>query len=128
MGMRSWREKARQLKTDTYTLYLASKHPRVPWYVKLFTALIVLYALSPIDLIPDFIPVLGYLDDIIVIAAGFSLAIKMIPGEVLVECRAKAGIELNDGKRKRWIAPLVIVGVWLMVVSIVVRFVVDAVS
>ncbi len=128
MGMRSWRERAKRLKNDTYTLYLASKHPLVPWYVKLFIALIVLYALSPIDLIPDFVPVLGYLDDVIIIAAGFSLAIKMIPGEVLLECRAKASTELSDGKPKKWLPALIIVGIWLLIIFIVVRFVLDAVS
>lgn len=128
MGMRSWRERAKQLKSDTYTLYIASKHPLVPWYVKLFTALIVFYVLSPIDLIPDFVPVLGYLDDLIIIAAGFSLAIKMIPGEVLVECRAKARAELNDAKLKKWIPALVIVGIWILVLFVVVRFVVDVAS
>lgn len=128
MGMRRWRERAKQLKNDTYALYLACKHPLVPWYVKLFTALIVFYVLSPIDLIPDFIPVLGYLDDVIIITAGFSLAIKMIPGEVLLECRAKASTELSDGKPKKWIPALVIVGIWLLVLSMVVRFVADAVS
>ncbi len=128
MGMRRWRERAKQLKNDTYTLYLASKHPQVPWYLKLFIALIVLYALSPIDLIPDFVPVLGYLDDIIIIAAGFSLAIKMIPGEVLLECRAKAGAELDGGKQKSWVAALVIVGIWLLILFIVIRFVLDVAS
>ena len=83
IGLSYLREKAKQLKTDVYALYLAYKDPRVPWYAKAFMALIIGYALSPIDLIPDFIPVLGYLDDLIIIPAGISLSLKMIPKEVL---------------------------------------------
>ncbi len=122
INVKRWKERAKQLKTDTYALYLACKHPRVPWYAKLFMALVVCYALSPIDLIPDFIPVLGYLDDLIIIPAGISLSLKMIPREVLEECRDKAKLELSGGKPKNWVAAFIIVLVWLIVVFLVVRF------
>jgi uncharacterized membrane protein YkvA (DUF1232 family) len=85
-------QKAKHLKTETYTLYLAYKDPRVPCYVKVLIAMIIGYTLSPIDLIPDFIPVLGYIDDLIIIPAGISLTIKMIPEEVLEEYREKLSL------------------------------------
>lgn len=86
----SWRQKAKQLKAETYCLYLAYRHPKVPWYAKAFMFVIVAYALNPIDLILDFIPVLGYVDDLIIVPAGIFLALKMIPKEVLEECREKS--------------------------------------
>src|SRR5512135_724264 len=85
-----WKERARQLKTEVYALYLAYRDPRTPWYAKIFTALVVGYAFSPIDLIPDFIPVFGYLDDLVVVPLGAYLAIRMIPKQVMVESRLKA--------------------------------------
>jgi uncharacterized membrane protein YkvA (DUF1232 family) len=85
-----WRERARQLKTEVQALRLAYRDPRVPWYAKWILACVVGYALSPIDLIPDFIPVLGYVDDLILVPLGILLAMRMIPKEVLQECREKA--------------------------------------
>ena len=90
MDIKSWKEKTERLKTEVYALYLAYKDPRVPFYAKVFVAAVVGYALSPIDLIPDFIPVLGYLDDLIIVSVGISISIRMIPKEVLGECREKA--------------------------------------
>ncbi len=81
---------ARNLKRDSYALYLASRDPRVPWYAKALAVAIAAYALSPIDLIPDFIPVLGYLDDLIILPLGIWLAIALVPDEVMAECRARA--------------------------------------
>ena len=78
-----WRKRAGELKTETYALYLAYKHPKVPWYAKGLAACVVAYALDPIDLIPDFIPVLGVLDDLILVPLGISIVIKMIPADVL---------------------------------------------
>jgi len=122
ISIKSWREKVTQLKTDTHALYLACKDPRVPWYVKVFIAAIVAYVLSPIDLIPDFIPVLGYLDDLIIISAGFSLALKMIPKEVLEECREKAKSEPISG-RSKWIVAFIIVLIWLLVSYLILKFI-----
>ena len=119
---RSWREKARQLRTEVYVLYLAFRDKRVPWYAKAFVALIVAYALSPIDLIPDFIPVLGYLDDLVLIPAGIYLALKMIPREVLEECRQRARYEPIASKSK-WAAAAIIVLIWLMVVYLISRLI-----
>src|ERR1700694_496145 len=89
----TWKQRARQLKRETYAMCLAYKDPRVPWYARVFAAGIVAYAFSPIDLIPDFIPILGYLDDLIIVPLGIALALKMIPPHVMAECRAKAALE-----------------------------------
>ena len=81
---------ARHLKRDSHAIYLASRDPRVPWYAKALAVAVAAYALSPIDLIPDFIPVLGYLDDLIIVPLGIWFVVRLIPDEVMVECRAKA--------------------------------------
>jgi uncharacterized membrane protein YkvA (DUF1232 family) len=98
------RERAKHLKRDTYALYLAYHDPRVPWYAKAVCACTVGYALSPIDLIPDFVPVLGYLDDLIIVPAGLSLAIKLIPNEVMCECRSKAVERMSQKGPKNYAA------------------------
>lgn len=105
------REKARNLKRETYALYLACRDPRTPWYAKIFAGAIVAYALSPLDLIPDFIPVLGYLDDLVLVPLGIVLAMKMVPTPVLVDCRAKAQTITDRPTSRR--AAAVIVTVWL---------------
>lgn len=115
-----WKEKARQLKTEVYVLYLSFKDPRVPWYAKAFVILIVAYALSPVDLIPDFIPVLGYVDDLILIPAGIYLALKMIPREVLEELRQRAKSEKISSK-SGWVATAVIVLIWLLVLYLIIK-------
>jgi uncharacterized membrane protein YkvA (DUF1232 family) len=86
------REWARLVKRDVYALYLASRDPRVPWYAKALAVAVAGYALSPIDLIPDFVPVLGYLDDVILVPLGILLAIRLIPPEIMAEHRAAAAI------------------------------------
>ncbi len=116
------KQRAKLLKTETYTLYLAYRDPRVPWYAKVFVAAIVGYALSPIDLIPDFIPVLGYVDDLIIVPGGVFLALKMIPREVLEECREKAKSEPISGKAK-WVVAFVIISVWLLVIYLLFRLI-----
>lgn len=113
-AMENWKQRARQLKTEIYTIYLAYRDPRVPWYARLFAACVVGYAFSPIDLIPDFIPVLGYIDDLILIPLGITLALKMIPHNVLAECREKAREVLSRGKRTNRAAAAVITGIWLV--------------
>ncbi len=109
----SWRQRVRQLKTETYALYLASKDRRVPWYARLFVICVVAYAFSPLDLIPDFIPVLGYLDDLVLVPLGIIVARKMIPAEVMVECRTRAQELLSNGKPTNWVAAGVIIAIWL---------------
>jgi len=112
--MQSLKSKARALKSDTLALYLAARDPRVPWYAKVLAAAIVAYALSPIDLIPDFIPILGYLDDVILVPLGIALVLRMIPAEVLEECRARARSELAGSRPVSRAAAVVIVLLWLL--------------
>ncbi|MDF2840203.1 MAG: hypothetical protein K0Q99_975 [Clostridia bacterium] len=108
--------KAKGIKQEVAALYLAYRHPDVPWYAKVFIAIIIGYAISPIDLIPDFIPVLGYLDDLILIPAGIALALKMIPKEVMRECRKQAA-EMNRSTMGRgWIAAALILLLWAVLV------------
>ena len=112
--LEGFKNRVRHLKRETYTLYLAARHPSTPWYAKLFVAGVVAYAFSPIDLIPDFVPVLGYLDDLIVIPLGIVVAIKLVPPGVLAECRARALEVESVGKPVSRIAALVIIGIWVL--------------
>ena len=123
MDLKSWKAKSKQFKTEVVALYLASKHPGTPWYAKVLAALIIGYALSPIDLIPDFIPVVGYLDDLIIIPAGIALLIKIIPRDILEECRAKAQSDVLNRKSKNWVAGVIIVFIWLLAVYLILRLV-----
>lgn len=111
------KRRARHLKAELYALYLAYRDPRVPWYARLFAAGVVAYAISPIDLIPDFIPVLGYLDDLILVPLGIVLVLRMIPPEVMADCRERAKEVSREGRRTSWVAAGVIVGIWLLVVT-----------
>jgi len=114
------RERIEAARRETFALYLACRDPRVPWYVRAMGAAVVAYALSPIDLIPDFIPVLGYLDDLVIIPAGVVLVRKMIPAPILAEHRAAAQTRLAAGGRSGWIAAGVVVVCWVAVVGVVV--------
>jgi uncharacterized membrane protein YkvA (DUF1232 family) len=110
----SWKIKARALKVQTIALYYAMRDPRVPWYAKAWGAVVVAYAFSPIDLIPDFIPVLGYLDDLVLIPLGVALTLRMIPPAVMAECQARA--EASQGIHRSWIAAAIIILVWLLAI------------
>ncbi len=123
MGAKTWKTKSRQLKREIYALYLASRHPRTPWYAKVLAALIIGYALSPIDLIPDFIPILGYLDDLILVPLGIALLIKIIPGGILEECRIKAEGDLSKESPKNWVAAIIVILIWLLVIYFIVALV-----
>lgn len=105
-------------RRETVALFLAARDPRTPWYGKVLAAAIAAYAFSPIDLIPDFVPILGYVDDIILIPIGVAFVIKLIPIPVLAECRARANGLLGRIKLKSWIAGVVIVTVWVAVASL----------
>jgi len=108
-----WKQSAGKLKAETYTLYLAYKHPSTPWFAKVFAGLVVAYAFSPIDLVPDFIPVLGYLDDLILVPLGIALSLKMIPTAVMTECRTQAQIDLSEEKPTNWLMVVVIIMIWI---------------
>jgi uncharacterized membrane protein YkvA (DUF1232 family) len=113
MAFEGWRARARKLKQEVYALYFASKDPRVPWHARVVAVAVVAYAFSPIDLIPDPIPVLGYLDDLILIPLGIALVIKLIPAEVLQDCREKAALTMKAGKPKNWVAGGIIIMIWV---------------
>lgn len=116
VNLRRFRAWARSIKRDVHALYLAARDPRVPWYAKLFAGAIAAYALSPVDLIPDFIPVLGYLDEAILLPVAIVLAIRMIPAEVMAEHRAAA---LRAETRPTSMAgAVVIVALWLFITAV----------
>jgi uncharacterized membrane protein YkvA (DUF1232 family) len=119
MNIESWKIKSKKLKSEIYALYLASKHSRTPWHAKVLAVLIIGYALSPIDLIPDFIPVVGYLDDLILVPLGIALLIKIIPRDILEECKAKAEADLSKRKPKNRVAAIIIVLIWLMAIYLI---------
>jgi len=108
----AWKHWALALKEDTYALYLAARDPRVPRAARLVVVLVVAYALSPIDLIPDFIPVLGYLDDLLLLPMGIALAIKLMPRDVWEDCKSQARAELASELPRNRTAAIVIATVW----------------
>jgi uncharacterized membrane protein YkvA (DUF1232 family) len=116
--MSPWREQAHRLRREVYTLALACRDPRVPWYVKALAAGLVAYALSPIDLIPDFIPVLGYLDDLVVIPLGVLLMRRWIPADVWADCRVRA--EVLTARPVSRVGAALVIGVWLFLAGLTV--------
>ena len=101
-------------KKETYVLYFAYRDPRTPWYAKLLAGFVVAHTLSPIDLIPDFIPVIGYLDDLIITPLGLALSLRLIPLHVMVEAREKAESDLADMDKLKRVGVLVVIGIWLI--------------
>jgi uncharacterized membrane protein YkvA (DUF1232 family) len=123
----TWKGWAQQLRQETYALYLAVKDPQVPWYVRVFVIIVVAYAFSPIDLVPDFIPVLGYLDDLILVPLGIAIALRMIPDEVLQRARMQAKEVMQEGSPTNWRAAAVIFAIWVLALMLIVAAVVRAV-
>jgi uncharacterized membrane protein YkvA (DUF1232 family) len=117
------RQQVRTLKTEAHAVFLASKDPRVPWYAKALAACVLAYLASPIDLIPDFIPVIGYLDDLIIVPAGLLLVIRLIPAEVMAEHRDAARIATLE-RKPNWVVTGVIGTIWVALLLIAVRFVI----
>jgi uncharacterized membrane protein YkvA (DUF1232 family) len=113
---KSWREQARKLKQDMVAIALAMRDPRVPWYAKALGACVVAYALSPIDLIPDFIPVVGYLDDLVLVPLGLFLLLRLIPAPVMAEHRAAAA-ELAQ-RPVSYAGAAAIIGIWLAALAL----------
>ena len=111
--------RARGLKSELTALYFAARHARTPWYAKALIVTIVAYALSPIDLIPDFIPVLGFLDEIVLLPFGIVLAIKLVPPEVMAECRERAKEAGRIKTRASRIGAAVIVLLWIAAIALV---------
>ena len=118
--LEKWKTTAQKLKTEGYALYLAARDPRVPWIARLLAGLVVAYAFSPIDLIPDPIPVLGYLDDLLLVPLGVWLALRMIPPQVMAECRQQAEVKMTEGKPVNWVGALIVILIWLSLAGILV--------
>jgi len=122
------KSRARTLKREAYALYIATRDPRAPWYAKAFLGLVVAHTFSPIDLIPDFIPVLGYLDDLVVTPLGIALALRMIPPEVMSDARRQAEALLQQGKPISRAGAIMVVAIWLVIIIAVVWSIVRAVK
>lgn len=114
----SWKGRARQLNSEIHAVCLAYMDPRTPWYAKALFACLIAYALSPLDLIPDFIPILGQVDDVILIPLGMALAMRMIPQEVLMESRQRAEASAVDGRSWRRAGVCVVVSVWALMATL----------
>ena len=115
-----WKDRLKRLKNEVYVLYLAIRDRRTPWYAKALAVVVVAYALSPVDLIPDFIPVPGYIDDLILIPAGIYLTFKMIPDDILEELRQKVKTTPINSRTK-WVAAVIVVLIWLLVLYLIIK-------
>ncbi len=122
--LQRWKQRARALKKEVYALYLAYRDSRTPWYAKVVAALVVAYAFSPIDLIPDPIPVLGYLDDLVLIPLGAALAMRLIPPDVMADARAKAEDLLRAGKPVSRGGVVIIAVIWIALAGLAVWLIV----
>ncbi len=122
--LKAW---AQGLKRDVMTLWFALKHPQTPWYARALAAVLTAYALSPIDLIPDFIPVLGYLDDLLIIPAGVWLLLRLLPQEVLLECRGQAQqwMQTHHDKPRSWSGLFMVLAIWCLAAWLLLRMVWD---
>ena len=103
------------MKRETYVLYFAVRDPRTPWLAKVLAAAVVAYAFSPIDLIPDFVPILGYVDDLVIVPLGIGLALRLVPEDVLVDCRARA--DATRARIRQTKAAIVIVAIWIVIAA-----------
>jgi len=122
------KQRARALKREAYALYFASLDPRTPWYAKALVGLVLAYLASPIDLIPDFIPVLGYLDDLVLVPAGIALVLTMIPAEVMVEARARADATIRRQQPVNRLGAVLIVAIWLALAGLVLWWIAGAIA
>jgi len=115
--LQSLKQWAREIKLDVVAIGIAARDPRVPWYVKLLAAAIAAYALSPIDLIPDFVPVLGYVDDLIIVPAGILLTIRLMPPGLMEEFRAEAAVRAPQPTSR--VGAAFVVAVWVGALAVV---------
>jgi uncharacterized membrane protein YkvA (DUF1232 family) len=119
------KSRARELKTELYVLYFAYRDPRTPWYAKALALLVLMYAFSPIDLIPDFVPVLGYLDDLIIVPAGIALAIKLIPVGVMADARETSKQVAGGSKRLELAGAAIIITLWILFLIVIARIIIQ---
>lgn len=116
---------ARSLKQNLFVLYLSYKDDRVSWYAKVFAICVVAYAFSPIDLIPDFIPVLGLIDDLIIVPIGIFIALKLIPPHIIEEYRVKAEEIKRNGKPKNWFVGFLFILAWAAFIVWISKLIID---
>ncbi len=119
--LKNWQKRTKELKKDTFVFYLALKDRRVPWISKFLLVFIVAYAFSPIDLIPDFVPVLGWLDDLFIIPLGVLLARALVPKFVLAEYRQQAVFLMRGERPQIWLGALIVVAIWILLALIILR-------
>jgi len=117
--MKSWTERARRLKAELFALYLAARHPQTPWYAKLVVAGFVAYAVTPVDLFPDAIPILGIVDDLIFVPIAIALAVRFVPAPVLAECRGRAHESIAAQRPFSWVS---IAMLWLALAAAGIAF------
>lgn len=122
------KRRSHALKGETLAILIAARDPRLPWYVKAFLGLLLAYSFSPIDLIPDFVPVLGYLDDLILVPLGVYLALRMIPTEIMADSRRLAGEQLRQGKPISRLGAGMVIAIWLVVLATLAWSVVRAIQ
>lgn len=115
------KERAKQLKRDIPAVFLAMKKKETPWFAKVLAIFTIAYALSPVDLIPDFIPVIGYLDDIIILPLLVAATIKLVPDDIIDQCRIESEQIWKDGKPKRWYYATPIILFWLIIIVIIIK-------
>ena len=118
--MSKLKDRAKKLKTDIPAVFLALKEKGTPWSAKAIAAVVIIYALSPVDLVPDFIPILGYLDDVIILPALIALTVKFIPNDVFEKCRKGAEGMWQNGKPKKWYYAIPFVLIWIIVILLIV--------
>jgi uncharacterized membrane protein YkvA (DUF1232 family) len=126
--LQRFRQKLGDLKIELLAVWFAYRDPRTPWYAKIWAALVAGYAFSPIDLIPDFIPIIGYLDDAIIVPLGLIIAIKLIPKDVMADTRIKAKDWLEQRKQKpqnKTMAVLIVL-LWILLFLVVIRYILKA--
>jgi uncharacterized membrane protein YkvA (DUF1232 family) len=116
------KQRTSQLKRETYASCLAYRDPRTPWYTRILIACVIIYVFRPIELIPDFIPVIRYLDDLILVPLGLVLSIKMIPPTVLADCRQKANTMIAQENQRNRVATSIVILAWVLFVSFAVLF------
>lgn len=117
MARPSWRERARSLRTEVYALGFALRDPRVPWYAKASAGLVVALAFSPIDIVPDFVPILGYLDDLVVIPVGIWFTLRLIPVDVMADCRGRAAAHLEAARPGGVWGAVIVAALWLLLAA-----------
>ena len=114
-------ERAKQLKKDIPAVFLALKKKETPWFARILAVLTIGYALSPIDLIPDFIPVLGYVDDLIILPLLVAATVRLIPDEIIEQCRKQSEQLWKDGKPKKWYYAIPIVLICVIIVALIIK-------